>query len=83
MIETKSKKIKVNNHTGTWYVIDEATFINVSRNKAEKLFLLEHEEYGDMAECVIVDENGKLVAEEIFNGFDDLEDFGEWIEEVL
>ena len=33
--------------------------------------LLEHEEHGDMAACVAVNEQGKLVAEDLWNGFDD------------
>ena len=37
----------------------------------EKFFLLEHEEHGDMAACVAVNEQGKLVAEELWNGFDE------------
>ncbi len=37
----------------------------------KKFFLLEHEEHGDMAACVAVDEQSKLVAEDLWNGFDD------------
>lgn len=40
------------------------------------LFLLEHEEYGDKAASIIVDEAGRLVLEDVWNGFEDLEDAG-------
>lgn len=52
-------------HLGTWYAVDETEI------GGEKFFLLEHEEHGDMAACVAVDEQGKLVAEDLWNGFDD------------
>lgn len=47
----------------------------------EKFFLLEHEEYGDEAACVAVNEQGKLVAEDLWNGFD--EDFQDAVKEYL
>ena len=31
---------------------------------------MEHDKFGDEAACVIVDSSGKLVAEDIWNGFD-------------
>jgi tRNA U54 and U55 pseudouridine synthase Pus10 len=37
-------------------------------------FLLEHEKYGDEAAGVIVDSSGKVVCEDVQNGFDDLAD---------
>ena len=52
-------------HLGTWYAVDETEI------GGEKFFLLEHEEHGDMAACVAVDEQSKLVAEDLWNGFDD------------
>lgn len=47
----------------------------------EKFFLLEHEEHGDMAACVAVNEQGKLVAEDLWNGFD--EDFQEAVQKYF
>ena len=47
------------------YAVDETEI------GGEKFFLLEHEEHGDMAACVAVDEQSKLVAEDLWNGFDD------------
>lgn len=64
-----SDNISVSGHKGTWYVIDTKEF------DGEKLFLLEHEEYGDEAACVIVDGNRNLKLEEVYNGFDDYEEF--------
>ena len=72
-----SDNIEVEGHIGTWYVID--TMITP---KGEKLFLLEHEEYGDETACVIVDENGNLIMEDVWNGFEDLEEDG-YLEENM
>lgn len=63
--------IEVNGHIGTWYVIDTEVI------DSTKYFLLEHEEHGDNAACVIVDNDGKLALEDVWNGFNDLkEHFG-------
>ena len=69
LIHGDSDHIAVEGHLGTWYAVDETEV------GGEKFFLLEHEEHGDMAACVAVNEQGKLVAEELWNGFD--EDFQE------
>lgn len=63
----KRDGIRVAGHIGTWYVIDEQ----------DGLFLLEHEKYGDEAACVIVDGEGNLVLEDVWNGFEDYEE-GLW-----
>ena len=34
-------------------------------------YLMEHDAYGDEAACIIVDERGKLVLDDVYNGFDD------------
>ena len=60
--------IVVAGHVGTWYVIDEAEY------DGRLLYLLEHEEYGDEAACVIIDSTGALVLEDVWNGFEDYED---------
>lgn len=62
----KTDGIVVKGHIGTWYVIDELP--------ERGLFLLEHETYGDEAACVIVDGSGALVMEDVWNGFDDLDE---------
>lgn len=56
--------LSVDGHFGTWHAID-------SMNLGEtQLFLMEHDEYGDETACVIVDSTGKLLAEDVWNGFD-------------
>ncbi len=63
--------ISVKGHIGTWYVIDTTEI----EGKTYKL--LEHEEYGDEAACIIIDSEGKLVLDDVWNGFDDLIEFFE------
>ena len=75
LIHGDSDHIAVEGHIGTWYAIDETEI------GGEKFFLLEHEEHGDMAACVAVNEQGKLVAEDLWNGFD--EDFQEAVQKYL
>ena len=58
--------IAVDGHIGTWYVVDTEVV------DSTKYYLLEHEEHGDGAACVIVDGDGKLVLDDVWNGFDDL-----------
>lgn len=60
--------IEVDGHIGTWYVIDTEVV------DGTKYFLLEHEEHGDEAACVIVNSDGKLVLDDVWNGFDDLKE---------
>lgn len=66
-INENSSLITVEGHIGTWYVIDTAEINGTA------YFLLEHEEHGDEAACVIVDGDGKLVLDDVWNGFDDLQ----------
>ena len=75
LIHGDSDHITVEGHIGTWYAIDETEI------GGEKFFLLEHEEHGDMAACVAVNEQGKLLAEDLWNGFD--EDFQEAVQKYL
>ena len=75
LIHGDSDHIAVEGHIGTWYAIDETEI------GGEKFFLLEHEEHGDMAACVAVNEQGKLVAEDLWNGFD--EDFQDAVKEYF
>ena len=79
MITKTSDHIVVEGHIGTWYVIDEGLFnldCNEDEVETKRLFLLEHETHGDEAACVVIDEDGKLIEEDIWNGFDDLADMG-------
>lgn len=75
MITRTSDHIEVKGHVGTWYVIDEATYSKSDYGRVH-VFLLEHEDYGDEAACVIVDADGELIMEDVWNGFGDLEDDG-------
>ena len=70
-----------------WYVIAEAQFemtLDVNGKPVTipvRCFLLEHEAYGDEAPCLIVDENGSLLLEDVYNGFTDLEEAGRtWLD---
>ena len=75
LIHGDSDRITVEGHIGTWYAVDETEI------GGEKFFLLEHEEHGDMAACVAVNEQGKLVAKDLWNGFD--EDFQEAVQKYF
>lgn len=66
--------IQVKDHQGTWYVVDQKYY----RTKGW-FFLLEHETYGDEAACVIISADYSLVLDDVWNGFDDLEDV--WADE--
>lgn len=82
MISSDSGHIRVDGHRGTWYVIDEGWYQltpdidGQPRTIRAHVFLLEHETYGDEAAAVIVNEDGTLLLEDVWNGFDDLEDSG-------
>ncbi|MCX4257716.1 MAG: SNF2-related protein [Oscillospiraceae bacterium] len=67
-ITEASENISVEGHIGTWYVIAAEEI------EGRKLFLLEHEKYGDKAANIIIDENKNLVMADVYNGFDDYRD---------
>lgn len=88
MLSWISDNIKIDGHEGTWYIIDEGDFQITPDVNGEPqtltahLFLLESRKFGDEAACLIVDKKKQLVMEDVWNGFDDLEDAGwERIEE--
>ncbi len=68
-ITRDSQNIHVAGHFDTWYCIDSTIIGNV------EYFLMENEEYGDMADCVILDRDGNLIMDDVWNGFDDLKDY--------
>lgn len=86
MLNRKSDKIQVEGHVGTWYVIDEAVCTPPPEwerePKSVRCFLLEHETHGDMAACLIVNESGTLILDDVWNGFDDLEEAGFGVERI-
>lgn len=67
-ITEASENISVEGHIGTWYVIAAEEI------EGKKLFLLEHEKYGDETANIIIDENKNLVMADVWNGFDDYRD---------
>lgn len=61
--------IEIQGWYGTWYsigtqVIDHSLYL-----------LLEHEEFGDETEHLIIDHTGELILDDVWNGFDDLDYF--------
>lgn len=60
--------IEVDEHYGTWYTID------VIMIDGKIYFLCEHEEYGDETANIIIDLDGNLILDEVWNGFEDLAD---------
>lgn len=61
--------ISAKHHIGTWYSIAHKMYKN------QLYFLLEHQEYGDEAANIIIDLNGNVILDQVYNGFDDLEDY--------
>lgn len=64
-VTMETSGFNVPTYEGTWYAIDQMTIGD------RTLFLMEHEEYGDETEHIIVDQNGVFVMGDIWNGFDD------------
>lgn len=68
MVSTVQKDgIEVKGHVGKWYVISESCY------KGEKVYLLEHTTHGDEAACLIVNDHLDIIAENVWNGFSDLD----------
>ena len=67
-IGINSSHIKVEGHIGAWYAIDS------TQMEGKDYFLLEHEDYGDEAACLIVTPQGEVVLDDVWNGFGDLEE---------
>jgi len=59
------QNVRVDEHRGTWYEVDSTIILG------RKLYLMEHEFYGDEAANIIIDENEKLVMSDVWNGFQD------------
>ena len=86
-ITETSDHIRIPGHTGTWYVIDHGWYLytpdewTIPKTHRIHCFLLEHEEYGDEAACLIVDQSGTVILDDVYNGFDDLLEAG-WRKEA-
>lgn len=64
-VTEQTSGLSIEGHEGTWHTIDQTEL------EGEQFFLMEHDEYGDEAACIVVNESGELVAEDLWNGFDD------------
>lgn len=63
----KMTRVKIEGYRGTWYVIESKIL------PRGEFFLLEHETYGDETACLIVNEKLEVIVEDVWNGFEDLE----------
>lgn len=64
-IDPETKGLSVDGHFGTWHTAE------IKEIAGETFFRMEHDEYGDTVAGIIVDAEGKLVAEDLEHGFDD------------
>ena len=76
-ITANTRGFEADGHTGTWYAVDMKTY------HGERFFQMRNEEYGQKVADIIVSENGILVAEDIWQGFDEgaREAISEYLEE--
>lgn len=65
----KHTNIEIKGHKGTFTVID------VEMYNSKKVYLLESDIYGEDAPCIIIDCNKTVLLDNVFNGFDDYEEF--------
>lgn len=61
--------IKHPDHIGTWYSID-----CLYNSEDGFMLLCEHETYGDETGCIIINLDGELILNDVWNGFDDYSD---------
>jgi hypothetical protein len=59
-------QIKIEGHKGSWYSIDTR-----ETELHGTIYLLESEQYGDGAACLIVDSDLNVLVENVYNGFED------------
>lgn len=62
IVDMDTDGLAVEGHYGTWHTIDHADIDGVT------CFLMEHDEYGDEAACIIVDSTGLLLLEDCYDG---------------
>ena len=76
-ITAETRGYEAEEHNGTWHTVDEREYAG------EKFFLMEHDEFGSDVAGIIVAENGQLVAEDLWDGFDAgaLEAVSEYLQE--
>lgn len=63
-VTMNTENLAVAGHIGTWHTIDQTVV------GGETYSLMEHDIYADDTANIIVDAKGKLVLDELFNGFD-------------
>lgn len=66
MTKQKFNGVKVNGHRGKWHSIDSAY------SNGKKVWLLEHDTYGEDAAMLWVDENLNVIVDDVWNGLQDL-----------
>lgn len=76
-INEETKGFIANGHFGTWHTAE------MKEISGELFYRMEHEEYGDSVASIIVNQEGKLVAEDLEHGFDAgaMEAIGEYFSE--
>ena len=76
-ITAETRGYEAEGHNGTWHTVDKKEYAG------EKFFLMEHDEFDSDVAGIIVAENGQLVAEDLWNGFDEgaLETVSEYLQE--
>lgn len=57
--------IVIEGHIGTWYVLSQGFC------KGERAYLLEHEEWGDEAASLIVNQYGTILLDQVYDGWKD------------
>ena len=55
--------LHVEGHQGTWHSIEQKEILG------HDFFLMEHDEFGSATANIVVDDSGKMVAEDLWNGF--------------
>ena len=74
LVHNKSEHVKVKGHIGRWSTIDSKTYTE-DDGSAKTYHLMEHETYGDEAAMLVLDSDGTVVLDDVWNGFDDLDYF--------
>ena len=63
MVTMDTTGLAVDGHFGTWHTID------AQKISGQDFYLMEHDEFNSEVAAVIVDGTGKVVAEDVWNGF--------------
>lgn len=67
--------IKIDGHVGTWHIVDQTQRTLPHRDgDMDAFYLLEHDTYGEDAAMLIVNKEAKVVLDDVWNGFDDLDE---------